>query len=553
MNEQTRPKPRLIRHRGPLREIADAYDTSARPTLQLVASELRYRRLFEAAQDGILILDARTAEVVDVNPFLADLLGYSQEEFLGKKLWEIGPFRNTDVAKTAFAHLQTTRYIRYEDMPLETKTGQLINVEFVSNVYPVDGTIVIQCNIRDITARKRADEAYKHSQQQQLQIRDQFLSRMSHELRSPLTPIHQFVTILLDGLAGDLKAQQREYLQIVLRRVNGLRTMINDLLEVTRAEAGKLHVDLRCVYLTKLIPEVLESFQAARTKNIRPSHDIPADLPPVCADPDRVRQILDNLLDNAIKFTPDKGMVTVRARPTNRNREFVRIEVADTGCGIVRSEREKIFEYLHQVDCGAAPSSSGLGIGLYICKELVSHQGGRIWVKSRPGRGSTFSFTLPVYSLEGQVASLVKAADLITHSIALVTVDVSQVEARRLRGTPDQTALHEAWRRLQSCTVPNLVALLPRVPQGVSKELFFIVACVNRSGAKVLVDQLRSQLEQGLALRDSGLEAKLSFILLRTRARKGGVQASEAVDREIAEHIESAMRKALHSEGGSYE
>jgi PAS domain S-box-containing protein len=540
-------KPRRIRARDAPRKTVDP---SASPTIRLAASELRYRRLFEAAQDGILILDARTAEVVEVNPFLADLLGYSREEFIGKKLWEIGPFRNTDAAKTAFIHLQTTRYIRYEDMPLETKTGQLINVEFVSNVYPVDGTVVIQCNIRDITARKRADEAFRHSQQQQLQIRDQFLSRMSHELRSPLTPIHQFVTILLDGLAGDLKDQQREYLQIVLRRVNGLRTMINDLLEVTRAEAGKLHVDLRCVYLTELIPEVLESFQAAGTKNIRPSGDVPADLPPVCADPDRVRQILDNLLDNAIKFTPDRGGVTVRARATGRDREFVRIEVADTGCGIPRKERERIFEYLHQVPCAAAPSPSGLGIGLYICKELVSRQGGRISVRSRPGRGSTFTFTLPVFSLEGQVASLVKAADMITHSIALVTVEISGVGARRLKGTVEKIGLHEAWRRLQSCTVPNLVTLLPRVPQGVSKETFFIVACVNRSGAKVLVEQLRSQLELGQTLRDAGLAARLSFILLRTRATRGGAPANGHVDRKVVEHIEDVMRKAVHSEGG---
>ena len=120
-------------------------------------SEHRYRRLFEAAQDGILILNAITAQIVDVNPFLIKMLGYSREEFLGKKLWDVGSFKKVEVAKTAFNKLQDEHYIRYEDMPLETNDGRLISVEFVSNLYQVDGTSVIQCNIRDITTRKDAE------------------------------------------------------------------------------------------------------------------------------------------------------------------------------------------------------------------------------------------------------------------------------------------------------------------------------------------------------------------------------------------------------------
>ncbi|CAK8723995.1 hypothetical protein GCAAIG_13945 [Candidatus Electronema halotolerans] len=116
---------------------------------RMISSEIRYRRLFEAARDGILILDAKTGKIADVNPFLIEMLGYSREDFLGKNLWEIGAFKDIDASKSAFSELKQKRYVRYNDLPLETKDGRLIAVEFVSNVYLAGQDEVIQCNIRD--------------------------------------------------------------------------------------------------------------------------------------------------------------------------------------------------------------------------------------------------------------------------------------------------------------------------------------------------------------------------------------------------------------------
>ena len=127
-------------------------------TEALIASEVRYRRLFETAQDGILILDAETGLIVDVNPFLIEMLGFSREAFVGKKIWELGCFKDTVANQDNFAELQQKEYIRYDDMPLETADGRQIDVEFVSNVYLVNDQKVIQCNIRDITERKRAEQ-----------------------------------------------------------------------------------------------------------------------------------------------------------------------------------------------------------------------------------------------------------------------------------------------------------------------------------------------------------------------------------------------------------
>ena len=141
---------------------------------KIKTSELRYRRLFEAAQDGILILDAQTGAITDVNPFLTKMLGYSREEFVQRKLWEVGAFKDIEASREAFKALQMNEYIRYEDLPLRAKNGKLVDVEFVSNVYMVGEEKVIQCNIRDITDRKQAENALLKSQAllQEQSVRD---------------------------------------------------------------------------------------------------------------------------------------------------------------------------------------------------------------------------------------------------------------------------------------------------------------------------------------------------------------------------------------------
>src|SRR5687767_15677346 len=153
------PKRAALVENQPLAALPDEASSEPKPTQEgLRTSEIRYRRLFESARDGILILDAATLKITDVNPFMSELLGYSRDEFLGKELWEIGLFSDKEASQRAFRELQVKGYLRYEDLPLQTKEGKLREVEFVSNVYEEDGDQVIQCNIRDITEHKRATE-----------------------------------------------------------------------------------------------------------------------------------------------------------------------------------------------------------------------------------------------------------------------------------------------------------------------------------------------------------------------------------------------------------
>lgn len=230
---------------------------------------------------------------------------------------------------------------------------------------------------------------------EQLHSKDQLLSHISHELRTPLNVIYQFLSILADGLAGPLSAQQTDYLRVALRNVQQLRSMIGDLLDATRVENAKLLVEPQTIALPPLIAESVRSFHSfAAEQGVALSADLDGDLPPVRADPTRLHQILSNLIHNAIKFTPRDGSVVVRARRHSDPR-FVCVSVADSGRGILAEQQPKLFQRLSQIGDNDA-SRKGLGLGLYLCKEFVTRQGGHIWVESEVGRGSIFSFTLPV-------------------------------------------------------------------------------------------------------------------------------------------------------------
>jgi PAS domain S-box-containing protein len=162
-------------------------------------SELRYRRLFQAAKDGILILDSDTGAVIDANPFMSNLLGYTHEEFLGKELWEIGLFGDINESRAAYRELQQKGYVRYEHLPLESRSGHKVEVEFVSNVYEEGQHQVIQCNIRDITERSRLQRLTEEQAVALADLdrrKDEFLAMLSHELRNPLSPILNAAVLL---------------------------------------------------------------------------------------------------------------------------------------------------------------------------------------------------------------------------------------------------------------------------------------------------------------------------------------------------------------------
>ncbi len=204
-----------------------------------VASEIRYRRLFETAQDGILILDAETGQIVEVNPFLITMLGFSRDQFLGKKLWEIGLFKDIVANKENFEELQRKEYVRYEDMPLETADGRKIAVEFLSNVYMVNNKKVIQCNIRNITVRKKLEEdlVVKAAELARSNIElQQFAYVASHDLQEPLRAISGFTELLVARYHGKIDEKADKYLDFITEGTTRMQQMIQDLLAYSRVQ-----------------------------------------------------------------------------------------------------------------------------------------------------------------------------------------------------------------------------------------------------------------------------------------------------------------------------
>ncbi len=347
----------------------------------------------------------------------------------------------------------------------------------------------------------------------QLQLKDEFLYHISHELRSPLTAIYQFGTILADELAGGVTTDQRECLQVILRNVGQLESMIGDLLEVTRAQEGKLTIDLQCTSVSEAIAYTVKTLvETAKAKGITLSFDLVPPLPLAYADPTRIRQILIILLDNAIKFTKSGGLVKVRAQLLVKDPFFLLLEVADSGCGIDADMTERIFERLCQATEASEAGRKGLGLGLYICKELVTRQGGHIWVTSSP-EGSTFSFTLPIYSLAQLMSPLLKDEEWPADSVALLTVEIRSPDGWLSKET------RELWSRdtrilLERCLMPDMDVLLPKMGSSGPAELFQVVVFADERGVAVLTKRIREQFQRLKHCKESGLTFSISYRIL---------------------------------------
>jgi sigma-B regulation protein RsbU (phosphoserine phosphatase) len=349
--------------------------------------------------------------------------------------------------------------------------------------------------IRYAVERQGLLRALEISQKQQLEFKNQFLSHVSHELRTPLTCIHQYVTLLLDGLAGPMEPEQSDHLKTVLKSVNQLHAMIRDLLEATRAENGKMRVEPRCIALGEVVQQAVAMLRpTAEQKKIGLEVGLDQRLPLVHADPGRVLEVLINLLDNAIKFTPPDGAVIVKACLVEADPDSVYISVTDTGRGISPEAKALIFDRLYQDPDSIDNSRAGLGLGLFISREIVRLHEGRIWVFSEPGQGSTFSFTLPIYSLAKLLAPVVTIQDRLRPGFVLVRIDLAPLV------NPPRGNWKDIWRQcleiLRHCVYLDKDLVLPPMGASGTTETFFVVASMDLQNAGIMTTRIRKQLER---------------------------------------------------------
>jgi PAS domain S-box-containing protein len=346
----------------------------------LKASEMRYRRLFETAQDGILILNADTGQIDDVNPFLTDMLGYTREQLLGNKLWEIGPFKDTKASKAEFRELQREDYVRYDDLPLETSAGKPISVEFVSNVYQVNGGRVIQCNIRNITERKQAEAKGKEYSRKLQVLSRRLVEAQETERRNIARELHDEIGQALTVMQLNLQAMLLSPgMEAVSPRLNESLDAVERVLEQVR----DISLDLRPSILDDLgLEPALRWYTERQAALVELRVEFHADQLEQRLDPvieTECFRVAQEALTNVVRHARAKA-VTVELRKEDGQ---LHLRVRDDGVGFdVAPVREQAVR--------------GTSLGLLSMEERALLAGGGLEFKSNPGQGTEVHAWFPL-------------------------------------------------------------------------------------------------------------------------------------------------------------
>lgn len=361
---------------------------------KLKESEIRYRRLFETAHDGVLILDFQTGRITDVNPFLEKLLGYSKSEFLNKKLWEVGTFNNIKATKEAFEVIKKVGYLRYEDLPLETKSGEQIEVEFVSNTYIAGKVRVIQCNIRDATERKKLELAKETSRLlEEERLKVESIADATHELRTPLAIIKGNVDLAMRSQLKNPKPP-KSALRAIDYEVKHLSSMLSDLTLIT---TNKVDIQNKIVYrkvnLKLLLEKVIGRCRTlAYKKNISITANNIPDLT-IFGDRAYLEKMFANLIKNSIDYGKIDGHTEILAQ---ESKGFIIITITDDGIGIAEEDLPHVFERFYRGEKYQNSDGGGTGLGLAIVKWIAEVHGGEVTVKNIENKGSVFSVSIPI-------------------------------------------------------------------------------------------------------------------------------------------------------------
>jgi PAS domain S-box-containing protein len=375
-------------------------------TAALSDSREQFRAVAETANDGVVTSDTQ-GKIVYFNPAAARLFSYSAEEMIGQPITAIMPARFHELHRRGFERFLAGGQSKVMGTTVELagrrKDGTEFPLELSLANWRTNKGLFFTGVLRDITARKGMEEQLRAKNellegqnrevQQANRLKSEFLANMSHELRTPLNAIIGFAQLMHDGKVGAVSAQHQEYLGDILGSGRHLLQLINDVLDLSKVEAGKMEFSPESVNLNKLISEVCQVLQAlSASKRLTIEVEASA-VEQLVIDPAKLKQVLYNYLSNAIKFTPEDGRIAVRALVEGEDR--FRLEVEDTGIGIAAEEIGKLFVEFQQLESGTTKKHQGTGLGLALTKKIVEAQGGSVGVQSIPGRGSVFSAVLP--------------------------------------------------------------------------------------------------------------------------------------------------------------
>ncbi|HXN47720.1 MAG TPA: chemotaxis protein CheB [Bryobacteraceae bacterium] len=362
------------------------------------AVEARYRRLFEYARDGIVILDAVTGEVLDVNPFTEELLGHRREELVGRKFWEIEAARGTPEVRAALERIRDRGAVQFADMGFKTRDGRTIETEFIGTVYPEGDRRVIQLNVRDLTERRKFEREMQHTQK--LESLGLLAGGIAHDFNNLLTGIMGNASLLYADMPPDDPAR------VQLRSIVRASERAADLTRQLLAYAGKGRLRTEQIGLSDLIQEILALIHTSIPRSVGVKLDLAPDLPPIEADPAQLQQLIMNVVINGAEAIGEGNTGTVQIKTGLRNltaREihdnfaaealspgsYLWLEIEDTGSGMDEATKARIFDPFFTT------KFTGRGLGLAAVSGIVKANHGAIRVYSTPGRGTSFYILFP--------------------------------------------------------------------------------------------------------------------------------------------------------------
>jgi signal transduction histidine kinase len=348
--------------------------------------------LISHTSDAIIVLDQKFA-IQDLNPAAVQALGYTVNEAAGQKCTEVLRCQNLNRMELCGTSSCPLVRVMQDKKPLANEElilgiGPEHEYEVSASVTPVgvDEDCCVVFTTRDMSVLKVANR-----------VRSNFISMVSHELRTPLNSVHGFIELILQGHMGALSDEQQMYLGYTQEGVQQLISIVEDILFMTRSDLGQFEIKQQKVHFSSLARQVIGGMQPQAFKaSVELREDVAADIPLLYADPQRIKQVLNNLVSNAIKFTPPGGTVVVSAHPYNE--EFELITVADTGYGIPVEDRQHVFERFYQSNHSEQSKMGGYGLGLSIARLIVDQHGGTIDFDTTVNQGTTFYFTVPLYA-----------------------------------------------------------------------------------------------------------------------------------------------------------